>query len=297
MKFGIRLKSFRVLFLFLSLAFSSALFAAEEEEKPLWEYGVGAGYVHFPQYPSSDQTSNFFLPFPTFQYRGKVLRADDREGARAYLFKDPVWSLEMAGGFNPALESEKNDARRGMDDLPWMIELGPQLVAKLHPSLELKVAVFQAISTDFQMTKANGEILQTQVVYRWNGERTFGRLIYETNTGSKKFLTTYFEVPEDKVTAQRPAFQAREGFLDHEISYFQSFTSGKAAFYVGGSIADFSSSVNRSSPLHKSDVNVAYIVGMTYKLGESKRASVPVEQTEGVVNRYRRHESNLLDVL
>lgn len=276
----------------------------QDEETSLWEYGAGFGYVHFEHYPASNQFSNLFLPFPTFQYRGRILRADDREGTRAYLLKSDRWSFELAGGGYPALDSGTNDARRGMEDLPWMAQLGPQLVVKLTHDLEFKIAVFQAVSSDFVNTKTAGAVFDGRLEYRWIRDfagwrfvvpgQAHGKLTLSLKGGDRQFLSTYFEVPLMQSTSARPSYEAKAGLLGSELAYFQSFRSGRAAFYLGAAIADYTASSNRESPLHKSDRNVTYLVGFTYVLGESERPSVPPEQTEGVINRLeRRYQQRL----
>ena len=297
------LNFFALILLLCSLTVAGTKVQAQAEDTSLWEYGFGLGYVHYEHYPASDQFSNLFLPFPSFQYRGRILRADDREGTRAYLFKGERWSFEMAGGGYPALKSDDNEARRNMDDLPWMLQLGPQLVVKLHPDLEFKLAVFQALSTDFSLTKTAGLAYEGKLQYRWDTQfgseglgvrglaeqiTSFGQLTWSLKGGNQDFLKTYFDVPSQFATSIRPAFSARPGFLSSELSYFQSIRSGRASFYLGAAITDYAGSANRESPLHKSDRNVTYLVGLTYVLGESQRPSIKLEDTEGLINRFEK---------
>lgn len=268
-----------------------------EADEAYWEYGAGLGAVHFEHYPAANEFTNLALPFPTFQYRGKILRADDREGARAYIFKSSLATLELAGTALPALDSGTNEARRGMSNLPWLIALGPRLVTKFHGDFAASLGLFQAVSTDFMMTRFAGNILEAQLSYRWDFPTTyftnleagesFGRLFYTVKAGSKEFLALYFEVSPIDTTPSRTAYNAQEGLLSHEMTYFQSFKSGRATLYVGGSLTSYGVSVNRESPLHKSDSNVSFLAGMTYVLGEASRPAVPEEETSGVMNRRR----------
>ena len=261
------------------------------------------GYVHFEQYPTSNRLSNLFLPFPTFQYRGEVLRADDREGTRAYLYKTSDWALELSGGVYPALNSNDNDARTGMDNLPWVLLIGPQAVKKFGRALEFKIGFFQAIATDLVRRHFDGQEAEIQVAYKWDHDfqkigfmrpgPSNGKLSYVLRAGSREFLGTYFDVPVGKATPSRPAYDAQSGLLGGELSYFESVHSGRASIYFGVSATDYRFSANRESPLHKSDGNITYLVGLTYVLGESEKRSIPIEDTEGVVNKIReRNEMN-----
>ncbi len=261
----------------------------------MWEYGVGSGYIHYEQYPASDQFSNIALPFPTFQYRGEILRANDREGARTYLFKKDAWSLEISGGGYPPLDSAANKAREGMEDLPFMINVGPQVVYEpLSENWEIKVGLFQVTSISGDVVKKNGAVLDTDFIYHFDFGPTQGRLSAGFKIVSQELQATYFDVSGMDATTDRPAYEAKGGFLDSEFAYFHSYTTGRLSLYLGFGLTDYSSSVNRSSPLHKSNFNISYLVGFTYVLGESERRSVPTENTQGIINKYRTKRANIL---
>src|SRR3989338_1436081 len=264
---------------------------AQENTEALLELGVGFGYVHFEHYPAADQYASLALPFPTFQYRGEILRADDREGTRAYLLKNNVWSLEFSGGGVFALDASDNEARRDMPNLPWMIHLGPQVVGEFSDNMELRVGFFQAVSTDFSYTKTNGGVLDSKLMYQRDsefiGKRNHTFIASILRFATKDYLETYFQVPHQYVTPSRPYFEAKNGFLGHEIQFFHAIKFGRTAVYAGASMTDYSASVNRGSPLHKSNMTVGYLVGITYLLHQSQRNSVPLQSTEGIINKQR----------
>jgi len=96
--------------------FPLAAAQAEETAPPRWDAGVGFGYLRFEHYPASNQDTSLAFPFPTFSYRGSVLRADDRDGAKLFLVKRPGWVLQSGGLGFPPLSSSTNTARKGMPD-------------------------------------------------------------------------------------------------------------------------------------------------------------------------------------
>lgn len=268
--------------------------ASASEDKPLWEYGLGVGLIRYAHYPASDQYSELSLPFPTFQYRGEVLRADDQDGGRAYLFKKDNWSLQFSGGGRVPLNSSKNLTRQGMENIPFVINAGPQIVYSENYVWEFKLSTFPSIKVDDRSLTSNGGVAKVHVLYNWNqapiasalSSLSFGGTFALSSTfASKEFNATYYEVPTQDATPSRPAYRATEGFLENQISYFQRVNSGKLSIYFGASYSDFSISANRESPLHKSDYNLEYAVGLTYILGESQRRSVPLEETEGIINK------------
>lgn len=294
-------QSLRKLSLFLSLLLSlsgASSFAKESEKEDgeaYWDYGIGLGAVHYEHYPSSNQFSDIALPGPTFQYRGKILRADDRDGAHLYLLKSQTFTVELAGAGYPALDSSNNRAREGMPDLPWMIALGPELVFKPNENWRMGLGVFQAISTDFKMTRFAGNIFEAKIKYQWDHAHSSwswispdlhvnSRVTLSFQSGDKKFQALYFEVTPQQATAERPSYEAREGFLSEELSYYQTFKSGRLSLFAGGSLKSYANSVNRESSLHKSDFNVTAVLGVNYVLGESRRLAVPEDDTSGVIN-------------
>ena len=127
-----------------------AMGEADADAQPYWEYGAGLGYVHYQHYPAANQFSNLLLPFPTFQYRGKIVRADDRNGAHIYLLKGPDWVFEMSGAGYPALDSSTNEARQGMEDLPWMLAIGPQFVYSMTKGFKLSLGPIRQPQRTFE---------------------------------------------------------------------------------------------------------------------------------------------------
>lgn len=258
--------------------------AADEEIPAYWEYGVGLGYIHLEHYPGSEQFNDVTLPFPTFQYRGRILRADDRDGAHAYLFKEHRLTLEISGTGYPGLDSDQNQARKGMEDLPWLLALGPQLVYKSSDDLEFSLAAFEAMTTDFKTSRFPGQIFQAKLRYTIDIPAQVpmrGHLLYSIKYATRGLQSLYYETP---------TYSAKQGLLAQELTYFQSAKLGRARLYVGFSANDYSNAANRESPLHRRDHTLTYLAGLTYTLGESELREVPEPETQGVINRYLRYD-------
>jgi outer membrane protein len=289
---------FLILGLFIFLSGLSQALAASEESLPLWEYGAGVGFIRFEEYPASKKTRDLVLPFPTFQYRGEILRADDREGARANLFRSKYGSLQFGGGVLPEVNSENVDARQGMESIPWGIQIGPQWVYWPSEDVETKVGIYPAFLVNLERSRTNGSVTEAQVVWHIDdlllqsggfpgATHVEGRVAASVKAGSQDFLATYFEVPSAQATASRPSYDAKAGFLSYSLSYVQSIAVKKWNFYVGVSDAHYEISANRSSPLHVNDRNLSVFAGITYVLGESEARSIPENQTNGLINKIR----------
>ena len=105
--------------------------AAAQAELSLWEMGIGLGGASLPEYRGSDERSNYVLPIPYFIYRGERFSMD-RRGMRGMLFSNDIVELNISADFGIPVDSDKNAARVGMEDLDFMLHVGPSLEFTLH---------------------------------------------------------------------------------------------------------------------------------------------------------------------
>ncbi|MEO8188307.1 MAG: MipA/OmpV family protein, partial [Burkholderiaceae bacterium] len=111
------------------LAGASPASIAQEQDLPLWEVGGGATFLRVPDYRGSEDVRNYVLPIPWFVYRGEIFRAD-RDGARARLFDSERIKVNLSVSGSVPVDSDRNRAREGMEDLSPLFELGP--VVNVH---------------------------------------------------------------------------------------------------------------------------------------------------------------------
>jgi hypothetical protein len=267
---------------------------SDETIEAYWDYGLGFGAIRLEHYPASNEFRLLALPAPTFHYRGKILRADDRDGAHLYIYKGAKTTLEFSGQGLAALDSSDSPARRGMPDLPWMIAVGPELVYRPDPAWKFGLSVLQAVSTDFVMTRTTGALYEGRAVYSsdvpFSAYGFFNESGFITHQwtlslkgGSKEFLSVYFDVPAEFATPERPMYDARAGLMQTSLSYFSAVRSGRVSLYTGVSLNSYGVSANRMSPLHKSDYNLVGLIGFNYIFGESRQSAVPDSETTSVI--------------
>ncbi|PWU22542.1 MAG: hypothetical protein C5B49_00405 [Bdellovibrio sp.] len=273
----------------------SQLGVAAPEENPetprLWRLGMGVGVIRLEHYPASADVRDYFIPFPIFEYLGDVVRADDQSGARAFLLKDESWSLSFTFGGFPMLKSSEDQVRQGMPDLPWAVYIGPQFKKKMG-SWEYHLAAYQGVTTDLSVTHVNGAFFEAEMQYqwavditpsKWTGKLwTEGHLTLTLNGFDENFAALYFTVAPEYATPDRPAYRARGGLLSKEFSYLQSFHTGRTWLYLQSSLSNYDISANRMSPLHRSDHNWTFFVGLAYDLFSSSKESIPEEQSKGL---------------
>ena len=113
--------------------------------------GIGVTGLYFPDYPGSDQSSPYVLPFPYFVYRGEILKAD-RHGLRGVFFDTDRIELNLSLGASLPVKSDDNRARQGMPDLQPTVELGPSIdihlwrTANRRYQLDLRLPVRMAVT-------------------------------------------------------------------------------------------------------------------------------------------------------
>lgn len=91
--------------------------------RPLWELGLFTAYARMPHYRGSDETKTYLAPIPFFIYRGRFFQSS-REGVRGVFLKTSRFETDFSLFGNPPVEDD-NDARRGMEELDSVVELGP----------------------------------------------------------------------------------------------------------------------------------------------------------------------------
>ncbi|PKN06497.1 MAG: MipA/OmpV family protein, partial [Deltaproteobacteria bacterium HGW-Deltaproteobacteria-7] len=139
-------------------------------EKPLWELGVGGGFLLMPDYRGSDKTRAYVLPFPYAVYRGGIFRLEDKR-ISARLFATDRVILDASGYGAVPVRSSDNDARSGMPDLDPTFEFGPAIRIKLLDSkedkyrLNLSLPVRAVFSTDFSSVRYEGFVFSPRLNY------------------------------------------------------------------------------------------------------------------------------------
>lgn len=92
----------------------------------------------------------------------------------------------------------------------------------------------QAISYRSEIFKPAGQYFDTRLVYKWNSPVSWlkngnsaGNFAISFQGASQEYLGTYFAVPRQYVTSNRPFYSAKSGYLTTEISILQAYTSAK----------------------------------------------------------------------
>lgn len=267
----------------LLIAAASALFAwvglARAVQLPLWEAGAGAAVLSLPDYRGSDEGRVWVLPFPYFVYRGEFLQADSRR-VRGLFFKSDRVEVDVSVNGSVPVNSDRNEARRGMPDLDPTLEIGPTLNVALLQStdrrtrLELRLPVRAAIASDFTYAEHVGWLFQPNLnldvrnVLARPG-LNFG-LLGGVLFSDRRYNRYFYAVEPAFATASRPAYTPGGGNAGTLLIATLSKRFGKT--WIGGFVRldRLSGAAFEDSPLVKTRQYTAAGVAVAWILGESK---------------------------
>ena len=265
--------------LICSVVFALLAPAARADEKPLWEFGLGAGAIAFPDYRGSDEARVYPVPVPYFVYRGPFLKAD-RDGLRGKLFNREYVELDLSVSATIPVSSEDNAARRGMPDLKPTLELGPSLEVHLWRSADRDTKLDLVMPLRVPITlESSPHSLQWMFAPRLNidFENVGGHAGWNFGAGvgpvfaADKFHEYFYSVPAQFATPQRPEYRADGGYSGMHVlaavsKRFPKYWFGAFLRYdwLGG--AEFA-----DSPLMRRDNYLAGGFGFAWMIGESKR--------------------------
>jgi len=253
------------------------------ETKPVWEAGLGAGFFNGQDYPGSNDpnTAEFALPF--FIYRSKIFRVGD-DGAGAVAIEEPRFKVDVSFGGSLNAESESDSVRVGLPDLDLLFEFGPRVQYKLFKrdwasgsSTEITVdgKVRAVIATDFEHVRAQGfvygiglDLRQSNVI----GNSVDIILSTDVSFADKRYNDNFYSVPDEFITAERPGFDARPGYVE-TISFLGLAIKPHPDWrlFTGIALSSFAGAANRNSPLFETDSSFQYAVGLVWTALRSKR--------------------------
>jgi outer membrane scaffolding protein for murein synthesis (MipA/OmpV family) len=268
----------KILNFLAALAAASAACAAGAREEPLWELGLGAAGVHFPDYRGSSHTRNYALPAPYLVYRGEFLKAD-REGLRARLMRTEDLDLTLSAGASLPVRSEDNPVRSGMPDLKPSLELGTSLnwtlwrTAGSKLKLDARFPVRLAATVESRSRFIGGQFfphlnLDVREPFGFSGWN-LGLVAGPVYTDGR-YNRYFYEVAPRYATAARPTYTTGGGYGG--MQFLAALSRRFPKFWVGGFARydTLNNAVFEESPLVTSKRYVAGGIAVAWILGESK---------------------------
>lgn len=265
----------------LAVAAAALATPAAAEQRPLWEFGLGATGLYLPDYRGANQSRAYAFPLPFVVYRGDRFRVD-RDGIRGIFVDTDRIELDVSVFGTVPVDSSKNDARQGMPDLDATLELGPVLQITLardrridyNYRLQLRLPARAVFPTDIVHWDYAGWTFYPNLALdlrpeflggRWNVGFQ-GGLLYAT----RQYNEYFYSVAPQFATPERPAYAAPGGY-----SGWVSFATISRRFgklWVGAYVRydSLHGATFEASPLVKRDYAISGGIGIAWVFAESK---------------------------
>ena len=250
-----------------------------QEEKPLWELGMGVGLLYMPDYRGSDESRFYALPYPYFVYRGDIIKVD-RQKISGKVFKTDRILLDVSIYGSVPVKSSKNSARTFMEDLDATFEVGPALDITLlesrqkQYSLKLLLPVRAVFSTDFESVAHEGWVISPRL--------NFEKRDIIPNTGLRLGVSLgpmfadggyhdyYYTVEPVYALPWRLAYDAGGGYSGTilTVGLSKSYRQFKFNAFVSADFLD--GAVFENSPLMKTQTSIVSGVSVSWVFLKSK---------------------------
>ena len=251
--------------------------AAAASGLPRWEAGISSAALYAPDYRGADQMRTRALVLPYVVYRGDVLRAD-RDGLRAQLLDGQRIEFNLSAGLGLPVNSDRNDARRGMPEIDWVVELGPAMNVRLaswdggRSDLQLRLPVRAAFALDGGADYVG--TLFTPGLRASFRDLDWARGAVLRLTTGPQFATAdyhrfYYGVEPAFATPTRPAYRPGAGYSGWEASMSLVKISGPWRLFGFGGVDLIHGAQFEDSPLirRRSNWNVGF--GVAFVIASS----------------------------
>jgi outer membrane scaffolding protein for murein synthesis (MipA/OmpV family) len=234
-----------------------AALSVRAELKPELELGVGVGMVNFPIYRGAEERRSWLLPVPYFDYNGDKLQIN-RDRLRSRLFRSDRIELDISVSGSVPVNSSDTTARKGMDDIDAILEVGPLLNVHLYyderkqTNLDLRLPVRAVLPVRPYRIDHQGWIFQPALNLDlrnvWQSGWNMGlqaALVY----GDQGYTQYFYNVAPQFATATRPAYSTTGGYGGSQFT--TALSRRKSGMWMGGFLRwdNLSGAVFEDSPL------------------------------------------------
>ena len=236
----------------------------DQANKPLlkgkWTLGIGIASVSgVPDYIGSDEARNITLPIPYILYNGPKMKIS-QSGINGKLFNSEnlYVSLSLSGAI--PVDSDKNKARKGMDDIDAVLEYGPSFKYFLMGGDKKDNALLLDVSFREARTIKNESLnfsSTPSIVFRNRFEDDYfkGRLNFSTSLKfefvSDKYAQAFYGVDPMFETSTRKRYKAPGGYAGFRFNTSLRWKRDNQMVSIFFAHSDISDAKYVSSPLVK----------------------------------------------
>ncbi|MBU3021217.1 MipA/OmpV family protein [Aestuariibacter sp. A3R04] len=242
--------------------------------------------IEVPNYPASKERNFVALAAPYAIYRGDIFRIGGDGGARAVFVENNRLELDMSFSGAFSADSDDDSVRRGMPELDYLFEAGPQLIYKLKDfafagggqgRLTGRVQARAVFSTDLGDIHARGYVFEPTLRYQQRGvlfPDTGLSLAFRMTWASEKLHDYFYEVAPEYQTETRRAYNGKGGYLGSEASVGISFPLlHRVRGFFGASVQFNQGAANEDSPLYERDITYSIGMGFVWRAYKSDTKS------------------------
>jgi len=221
------------------------------------EYGVVAGGLSYPTFPSATTRKNRVLVLPYIKYKGSRFSLGGSSIAAVHLASGARVKLDLslAGSFDAS--SAGVPVRVGMPDLDFIFEAGPvleyQLGSFLGGTAQARIPLRGVFTTNFKSITAIGATFSPQLRITWMlnpSTRTELEATLQPVFATEGVQDYFYQVDALYATVPRPAFNARGGYMGSELVVTLSHSfSTTLRVYAYGKLGMYGGATNSASPL------------------------------------------------
>lgn len=238
---------------------------ADAPGRPKWEAGLALGAGRVADYPGANQSHSRGIVVPVLIYRGPVWRLD-QGGIRGRFVDSPDWEFNLSA--SAAFNARDSAARQGMPALDYLFGVGPQLIYKGFGATTLHLKARAVMSTDFHRVDQRGVTLDPEVRWRtrpFAGSATQLSVSLQPSWASRGVQRYFYQVDAGAATSQRPAYEARAGYLGSEIAMtLNGRRSDSLGWFVTVRAMSLHGAANAGSPLLRDKSNVNAGAGLVW---------------------------------
>ncbi len=262
------------IFLFILAAAFSSIFASE---KPRWELGGGLTRLSIPHYPGSDQHHLFILPIPYVIYRGDFVQLG-REQRRAVLYKGINSDLDISLGGSLPVDSNQNEARKGMEDLPPTLHIGPRwnyrAIDREDIELTLRLSVHKAYTLELKHFREVGNLAEFNIDLSWylDSKQSWRMgIVTGPDFVDRNYLNFLYRVRDEDAKVDRPVWEARSGYGGWDLTLILSKPIDKIWIRGFFHLDYLKGAVFEDSPLVRQKASWNTGIAVTYTFAISKK--------------------------
>jgi MipA family protein len=207
--------------------FTACLLSPERGSGASFDWGFGAVPLVINHYRGSDQFKGYIIPSPYISYKGDTIEAE-QSYVRGKLYGNDYFAIKISMIVGLSVESEDNDARRGMPDLGYMFEAGPMLILYLWKSenrrhlLTFELPARQVFATDFTDIDRVGlfsvpylNLISSPGEYSFGWSTEFSiALMY----ADRDYHAYFYTVDNEYALPERPEYHARGGYSGLQLA-------------------------------------------------------------------------------